>query len=133
MLAADGTYRTSELPAGWLNGSRRARKRTVIQSGESMQVVHKRLNAFGGLRAVLLCLLALLTSVAPAQVSDFEGSRIVDIQFSPASPVDTADLDRVQPLKKGEPLRAQDVADAIDGLFSTGLFEDIVVEAERSG
>ena len=94
---------------------------------------HKRLNALGGSRVLVVCLLTLLTSVAPAQVSEFEGRRIVDIQFSPASPLDPADLDRVQPLRKGEPLRGQDVAAAIDGLFATGCFEDIVVEAEPSG
>ena len=62
-----------------------------------------------------------------------EGRRIVDIQFSPTSPLDPADLAKALPLKKGEPLRAQDVARAIDGLFATGRFEDIVAEAEPSG
>jgi outer membrane protein insertion porin family len=76
---------------------------------------------------------ALLASGASAQVSDFEGKRIVDIRFSPAQTLDPADLDKAHPLRKGELLRAQDVASAIDGLFATGRFEDIVVEAEPSG
>jgi len=42
-------------------------------------------------------------------------------------------LAKAQPLKKGDPLRAEDVAHAIDGLFATGRFEDIVVEAEPFG
>ncbi len=37
------------------------------------------------------------------------------------------------PLKKGEPLRATNVAQAIDGLYATGRFEDVVVEAVPSG
>lgn len=39
---------------------------------------------------------------------------------------------KAQPLRKGTPLRAEDVAHSIDGLFATGRFDDIVVEAEPS-
>src|SRR6266436_10044253 len=80
-----------------------------------------------------LCLLALFAVCAAAQVSQFEGKPISDIQFTPAQTLDSADLARVFPLKKGEPLRAETVARAIDGLFSTGRFDDIVVEVEPSG
>ena len=68
-----------------------------------------------------------------AQVSQFEGKPIVGIQFSPRQVLDTADLAKAQPLRLGEPLRAKVVAAAIDGLFATGQFDDIVVEAEPSG
>lgn len=81
-----------------------------------------------GLGAFLFC-----CSGAMAQVSQFEGRRIVDIQFAPPAPLDPGDLAKAQPLKKGEPLRAQDVARAIDGLFATGRFDDIVAEAEPLG
>jgi len=70
---------------------------------------------------------------APAATSAFEGKPIVDIQFSAPQPLDSKDLARVQPLKKGQPLRAEDISNAIDGLFATGRFADIVVEAEASG
>jgi len=70
--------------------------------------------------------------LAPAQPQQFAGRRIVGIQFSPAAPLDPADLEKVLPLKKGDVLRPQDVARAIDGLFATGHFDDIVVEAEPS-
>ena len=70
---------------------------------------------------------------AAAQPSGYEGKPIVEIQFPNGQPLDPADLARVQPLKPGEPLHSQDVAHAIDGLFSTGLFSDIVVEAQPSG
>jgi hypothetical protein len=43
---------------------------------------------------LIACALALVISSAKAQVSDFEGRRIVDIQFSPAQILDPADLDK---------------------------------------
>jgi outer membrane protein assembly complex protein YaeT len=68
-----------------------------------------------------------------AQTAQFEGRVIADIQYTPAQPLAPQDLDRVQPLRKGSTLHAEDIAHAIDGLFSTGRFEDIAVEAEPSG
>ena len=77
--------------------------------------------------------LALLVSCGAAQSSQFEGRTVVDIQFSPAQILDPSDLAKILPLKKGEPFRGEDVANAIDALFATGRFEDIAVEAEPSG
>src|SRR5262249_35095477 len=51
---------------------------------------------------------------------------------SPA-PLAQPDLDRALPLKKGSPFHAADAAAAIDHLFASGRFEDIVVDAEPSG
>ena len=79
-----------------------------------------------------LCALALLAATAQAQITQFEEKRIIDVQFSPVQPLDPADLARALPFKKGDPLRAEDVATAIDNLFATGRFEDIIVEAEAS-
>ncbi len=80
-----------------------------------------------------VCVAALLPAcLAMAQNLDFEGKPIADIQFPNGQPLDPADLARAQPLRKGRPLHAIDVAYAIDGLFATGRFEDIVVEAEPS-
>jgi outer membrane protein insertion porin family len=70
--------------------------------------------------------------LAVAQTPDFENRPIAGIEFPNGQPLDPADLARVLPLKKGEPLHSADVAQAIDGLFGTGRFEDIVVEAEPS-
>ena len=67
-----------------------------------------------------------------AQVSEFEGKRIAGIQFSPRQTLDPADLAKAQPLRVGEPLRSELVAAAIDGLFATGQFDDIAIEAEPS-
>ncbi len=79
-----------------------------------------------------LCVGWLLCHQANGQVAQFEGRPIADIQFSPPAPLDPADLAKAQPLKKGVALRAEDVAHAIDGLFATGRFDDIAVEAEPS-
>ena len=79
----------------------------------------------------LLLTLVLTSQVAFAQASQFEGKPIVDIQYQPAQqPLAQQDLERIQPLKKGAPLRATDVAAAIDGLYATGRYRDIQVEAE---
>jgi len=89
--------------------------------------------AQGRQQVFLICAICLPVSVLTAQVDRFEGKEIVDIQYSPASTLDPADLAKVQPLKKGQALHAEDVARAIDGLFSTGRFSDIAVEGEASG
>ena len=80
-----------------------------------------------------LWVLASLGLARAATTSEFEGKPIVEIEFSAPQALDAKDLARVQPLKRGQPLRAQDVANAIDGLFGTGHFSDIAVEAEASG
>jgi outer membrane protein insertion porin family len=81
----------------------------------------------------LLYLLALLPVTAVAQITLFENQRIADIRFSPVQPLDPSDLARALPFHKGDLLHADDVATAIDRLFASGRFEDIVVEGEASG
>ncbi len=80
-----------------------------------------------------ICLLAVPCIPADAQVEQFAGKPIVDIQYSSPQSLAPEDLAKAQPMRKGQPLRAADVAQAIDGLFATGRFADIVVEAEPSG
>ncbi len=67
------------------------------------------------------------------QLNRFEGKQIVAIEYSPPLGLDQADENRFQPLKTGETLREEDVARAIDLLFSTGEFADIAVDAEPRG
>jgi outer membrane protein assembly complex protein YaeT len=81
--------------------------------------------------AVLMGQSPALSSVPAAQ--QFVGKRIGVIEYSPASTLNAADLDRVQPIKSGDPFNPDEVAKAVDGLFSTGSFEDIAVEAEPAG
>ena len=68
-----------------------------------------------------------------AQNTPFEGRTITQIVFSPRQPLAPADLARIMPMKTGEALHSEDVATAIDALFATGRFQDIVVEAEPAG
>jgi outer membrane protein assembly complex protein YaeT len=84
-------------------------------------------------KALISFALALLTPIATGQVSRFENQRIADIQYSPAQTLDEKDLARVVPFKKGDILKTNDIALAIDGLFGTGRFTDVVVEGESSG
>ena len=81
-----------------------------------------------------VCFLSYLLTLtsAQAQVSRFEGKSIVAIQYSPPSTLDPSDLARLQPLKPGDLVKREEVAAAIDGLFSSGLFTDVAVEAEPS-
>jgi len=82
---------------------------------------------------VVLAILALACAMnSPAQITQFEGQKIADVQYSPGPILDPADLDVVQLLHKGDTLHALDVGDTIDALFATGRFADIVVEAERA-
>ncbi len=82
--------------------------------------------------AICLCAVTLATGCR-AQVTQFEGRPIADIQYSPSQPLAPQDLAKAQPLEKGMALHAEDVAHAIDGLFATGRFENIAVDAEPSG
>jgi outer membrane protein insertion porin family len=70
---------------------------------------------------------------ADGPAAAFEGKTIAEITFSSPQPLDPKDLDRIQPLKTGQPWHASDAAHAIDALFATGRFADIAVEAEPSG
>jgi hypothetical protein len=72
-------------------------------------------------------MLPLLTVTATAQTPQFEGRPMGDIQFSPAQILDQADLARVFPLKKGEPLHAETVAQAIEQFAKSSRTSPYVV------
>jgi outer membrane protein insertion porin family len=82
---------------------------------------------------VVFSVVALSGATCYGQISALTGRNIVDIQYSPPDVLHPADLERVQPLKKGNILSPDDVGEAIDRLFATGRFADIEVEAEASG
>src|SRR6185312_10250233 len=80
-----------------------------------------------------LAVLTLACAVnASAQIAQFEGQKIADIQYSPGPILHPADLEVVQLLRKGDTLHALDVGDTIDAMFATGRFADIVVEAQEA-
>ena len=76
-------------------------------------------------------LLVLLT--APGFAQDFSGKTIMGVVFEPPNqPIDKRDLSRMQLVHEGEALDPRNVAATIDRLFSTGLYDDIQVDAEPS-
>jgi outer membrane protein assembly complex protein YaeT len=85
-----------------------------------------------GLRAgVCCCLLAALTGVVRAE--DFRGKVVIAIQYDPpAQPLDTRDLERMQLVQQGQPLDPKQVAGTIDRFFSSGLYDDIQVDARAN-
>lgn len=74
-----------------------------------------------------------LCPLVAAQANRFEGQPVAEVMYDPPQqPLDSTDLAAAQRVKKGEPLRAGDVAATIDDLFATGRYEDIRVEAESA-
>ena len=69
-----------------------------------------------------------------SETQQYEGKRIVEIQFSPPEqPVAASDLEQALTLKPNTPLRLVDVRLSIEKLYATGRYEDIQVDAEPSG
>jgi outer membrane protein insertion porin family len=66
-----------------------------------------------------------------SEPQQYEGKRIVAIQFSPpGQPLAALDLAQAVTLKPNTPLHLADIRQSIEKLFSTGRYEDIRVEAE---
>jgi outer membrane protein insertion porin family len=86
---------------------------------------------WGILNGVSLFLFAVASLCA--QRPEFEGKPIARIELVQSGILDPTDLAKSQPLRVGQPLRSEEVAHAIDGLFATGRFEDIEVRAELEG
>ena len=81
-------------------------------------------------RVVLLSLVAPMILLL-GQDASWEGKRIAAIQFEPSrQPLDPAEINRILPLKRNQPLRLADVRASIERLFATGRYADIQVDAE---
>ena len=79
--------------------------------------------------APILLAIELLAPVAIGPVTRFENQRITDIQFSPAEMLDERDLARAVPFKKGDVLKPEDIARAIDGLFPPAASKTLWLKA----
>jgi outer membrane protein assembly complex protein YaeT len=82
--------------------------------------------------AVLLLLLDVTT--IRAQENRWEGRNITSVTLQPSDPfLDAADLaTKLAPLKIGQPLQMQDVRTAMENLYGSGRFLDIVVDASQA-
>lgn len=81
----------------------------------------------------LMLALTLMMSSSNVVAQSFEGRPIVGVEYLPSGTLDGHDLERIQRLKIGSPLRGEDVAEEIDLLFATGEFSNIRADAEVSG
>lgn len=85
----------------------------------------------GTLLACLFCSAARTRAAG----EDYEGKPIAAIVFEPRQQgLTPAELAEILPLKRKQPLRMRDVEAAIERLYATGRYADIVVDAElRNG
>jgi len=82
--------------------------------------------------AILLAKAAAQSTVPPVPEQKYEGMLVRSIQFDPPAaqqPIAASELDRILPLKIGQPLRQADVRASIERLFATGAYADIQVDA----
>lgn len=86
---------------------------------------------------VLACILLLPILLFPTTAlsqQQFSGKIVTAVKYEPAQqPIDARDLQNMQLVQPGQPLDLAQVATTIDHLFSSGLYDDIEVDAEPSG
>ncbi len=78
----------------------------------------------------------LFTAISPllAQSPNYDGRPVTAVTYAPEKqPLDNRDLEALQLVKTGAPLRSSAIAQTIDKLYATGAYEDIQVEAQPSG
>ncbi|MDQ2773982.1 MAG: BamA/TamA family outer membrane protein [Acidobacteriota bacterium] len=83
--------------------------------------------------SLLIKVAVLAVTAAPTARSQgqFSGQTVVSVQYEPArQPIDPRDLDKMQLVKAGEKLDLPQVATTIDHLYSSGLYNNIQVDAE---
>ena len=70
----------------------------------------------------------------PALPFDWEGRTVARIVFDPASqPIPAAELEKLLPFSIGAQLRAADVRAAIEKLYQTGRYLDVLIDGEPAG
>ncbi|MBV8571814.1 MAG: BamA/TamA family outer membrane protein [Acidobacteriaceae bacterium] len=81
-------------------------------------------------------LLGLMFTAAPHHLAaqNFDGKIVMAIEYQPSPvPLDHRDLQRLQMVELNRPLNAAEVAATIDRLWSSGLFDNIIVDAQPRG
>lgn len=85
-------------------------------------------------RASVLALLIIAASISASRANQasapYEGQRIESIIFVPGKqPLESGVLSKLLPFKTGEQFRAAGAREAIQKLYATGHYDDIVIEA----
>ena len=94
-----------------------------------MVTATRALSLFGVRAALVLSLVALARIAAAQDAQTFEGRRIARIEFEPGfQPLPEDELERLLPFQVGSALRATDIRDAIQKLYSTGRYSDIQID-----
>src|SRR4051794_6752185 len=80
--------------------------------------------------AFIVCALV----VVPVYGQQLAGKVVSSIEYQPVrQPIDPRDLQRMQLVEVGQPLNPRQVAATLDRLYSTGLYDDLQVDARPSG
>ena len=75
--------------------------------------------------------IALYAAAIVARADTYEGKPIGAIRFAPPDqPLERSYIDRLLPFKTGDTLRLNDLSAAIENLFETGRYDDILVDAK---
>src|SRR6185437_14519348 len=83
---------------------------------------------------LVLLYAALIIVAGVARAQEFRGKPVTAVEYEPANqPIFSKDLQNMQLVRVGQPLDPNQVADTIDRLFASGLYDDIQVDAEPSG
>jgi outer membrane protein assembly factor BamA len=83
-----------------------------------------------GLRISVAALAVLIWVPLAMGAVRYEGQPIADIQFDPEKqPLTMDQLKALLPIRTGQPLRAEELQDAIQRLYATGEYADIAADA----
>ena len=83
--------------------------------------------------SIYSCILLAFLLLSPAQAQDFRGKTVTAVEYEPAiQPLYPKEMQNMQLVRAGEPLDLNQVGASIDSLYSSGLYDDIRVDAEPS-
>jgi outer membrane protein insertion porin family len=85
-------------------------------------------------QTALLLSICFLVVVPVYSQEPFAGKVVQAVEYRPArQPIDPRDLARMQLVEVGQPLNPRQVAATLDRLYSSGLYDDLQVDARGSG
>ncbi|HYZ73796.1 MAG TPA: POTRA domain-containing protein, partial [Chthoniobacterales bacterium] len=86
------------------------------------------------LHAVVVFAAYFLLVGSPVHCQELTGKIVNSIEYRPTrQPIDPRDLERMMLVEVGQPLNPRQVAATLDRLYSTGLYDDLQVDARQSG